>query len=425
MKTISWPGTELPVIKEKEVIVVGGGPGGIPAAIAAARNGMDTLLIERYGFLGGMATAGLMTSVNGFRNEKPPNDLQTVRGIAQEIIQNLHKLGGTSLVSIYFEHTKLHQDSKDIEKGELPYAVGIDPELMKYVALKMVKEAGVDILLHTFSVEAIVDEEKIKGVIVVNKSGRRAVLGKIIIDATGDADIAASAGATYYKADKQDPHFMPMSLMFRLSNVDPGKIKNDPRGILIDNSFVSWGPTISQRDGTDAEDLTAAEIEAREKMIDTFEEWRKCPGMKNVYLTQTATTIGVRETRRIVGEYMLTEKDALEGKRFKDVIAVSVNPVPSYYGKRYFFNHEGFDIPYRSLVPQKVENLIVSGRCISAEPVPFQSARSMAPAMAIGQAAGAAAALSVKGKVTPRDLDISKLQETLLRQNAELRLTKK
>lgn len=412
MRTVTSASVEIPIIKDKEVVVVGGGPGGIPAAIAAARNGANTLLIERYGFLGGMATAGLMACINGFRNQRPPNDLQTVRGIPQEIIQRLYKLGGTSLMTSY------PQDPKDIEKGELPYCVGIDPELMKYVTLKMVKEAGVEVLFHSFAVEAIVDEAKVKGVIIASKSGRQAVFARVVVDASGDGDIAASAGALYKKANKKDAHFMPMTLMFRMANVDSEKIKRDPRGILIDKTLVSWGPSIAGRDGTRVEDLTDAEIEAREEMICMVEEWKKRPGMENAYLIQTATTIGVRETRRIVGEYTLTEKDALEGKRFKDVVAISANPVPAYYKERYFFKHEGFDIPYRCLIPQKIENLILSGRCISAEPVPFQSARSMAPAMAVGQAAGTAAALCVKTQGTPRDLNVRILQSKLTERGA-------
>src|ERR1019366_8508231 len=137
-------------------------------------------------------------------------------------------------------------------------------------------------------------------------------------------------------------------------------------------------------------------------------------GMESLYLAQTATGIGVRETRRIIGEYVVTEHDATAGKRFPDVIAISSNPMPDFRGARYFFRHEGFDIPYRSLVPQKVEGLILSGRCISCEQAPFQSARSMAPAMAIGHASGCAAALAATQRVPPRELDVKALQTLLV-----------
>ncbi len=144
--------------------------------------------------------------------------------------------------------------------------------------------------------------------------------------------------------------------------------------------------------------------------------------MKSVHLLQMASGIGVRETRRIIGEYIVTEQDAINGTRFPDVIAISSNPMPSYHGKRYFFNHEGFDVPYRSLVPKKVEGLLLTGRCISCDQAPFQSARSMAPAMAIGHASGCAASLAAKTKTPPRKLDVKALQKLLLSQNAELRI---
>ena len=146
------------------------------------------------------------------------------------------------------------------------------------------------------------------------------------------------------------------------------------------------------------------------------------PGREQLYLMQTATGVGVRETRRFIGEYVLTEQDAKEGVRFPDVIAISSNPIPEHAGGRYFFQHVGFDVPYRSLLPQKVENLILTGRCISVEQRPFQSARSGAPAMAIGHASGAAAALAAIGQVPPRKLDVKKLQKTLMDQKAELRI---
>jgi len=139
---------------------------------------------------------------------------------------------------------------------------------------------------------------------------------------------------------------------------------------------------------------------------------------------QSATGIGVRETRRILGEYVVTEQDAIKGTRFDDVIAISSNPMPSYHGKRFFFEHEGFEIPYRSLIPKNVEGLVLTGRCISCEQAPFQSARSMAPAMAIGHASGCAAAMAAKGDVSPRKLDVKALQNLLLSQNAELRMDK-
>jgi hypothetical protein len=171
--------------------------------------------------------------------------------------------------------------------------------------------------------------------------------------------------------------------------------------------------------------LTRAEVETRRRLWEDVQAMRSKEGMESVYLSQTATGIGVRETRRILGECVVTEEDAIKGTRFPDVVAISSNPMPSYRGKRFFFAHEGFDIPYRSLVPQKVEGLILTGRCISCEQGPFQSARSMAPAMAIGHASGCAAALAATKNVSPRKLNVEALQKLLISQKAELRLGRK
>ncbi len=198
------------------------------------------------------------------------------------------------------------------------------------------------------------------------------------------------------------------------------KPKDAQGGIRLGDRVVRWGSGFAG-DGLDVEALTRAEVETRLQLWEQVQALRKRPGGESLYLAQTATGIGVRETRRILGEYVLSEQDALRGTRFSDVIAISSNPMPSYHGRRFFFKHEGFDIPYRSLVPQKIDGLVLAGRCISCEQAPFQSARSMAPAMAIGHASGCAAALAVKSGVPPRRLDVKALQELLVAQKAELR----
>ncbi|MFC1718410.1 FAD-dependent oxidoreductase [Candidatus Poribacteria bacterium] len=398
MRKITEPAREIPVIFEKDVIVSGGGPGGLVAAIAASRMGADTILIEQQGFLGGTATAGLMNSFNGYRNQNPPNDLQTVKGIAEEIVHELIRHGGAAEIN-----------------GPMPYKVAFDPEILKYVALKMCKEAGVQLLLYTYAVDVIVEDDTIKGVIVENKSGRQAILSRIVIDATGDGDTAAAAGAPFEKVNKVGENMMGMSLLFRVGNVKDGGSVEQP-GVCYHRVSVDG------YDGADGQDLTDAHVKTHEMMIEEVKKLKGRPGYENAFLVQSAEYIGVRETRRIIGEYMVTEEDAVKDKRFEDVIAISSNPVPRYYGKRFFFEHEGFDIPYRSLVPKKIENLLLAGRCISCEQVPFQSARSMAPLMAISEAAGTAAGLAVKQGVTPRQLDVKLLQKVLLENNNELRL---
>ncbi len=403
---------ETPIVGRYQVIVAGGGPSGVIAAAAAARSGASTLLIERYPFLGGNGTVGLMTCYNGFRNQRPPEALQTVKGIPAEYIAELVRLDGIADSDPYpkAEH--------DVTAGDLPYCIGFDPEAAKIASLNLLRKDGVTLRLHSWVVAPMLDGSRVTGVIAESKSGRQAIASDIVIDATGDGDIASHAGAPFMSpADKGDR--MGMSLMYVLGGLSAGT-KEASGGIRLGDRVVKWGPGFAG-DGLDAENLTRAEVETRLKLWDQIRQLKKSPGNESVYLSQVATGIGVRETRRILGEYVVTEQDAINGTRFPDVIAISSNPMPSYHGQRFFFKHEGFDIPYRSLVPQKIDGLVLTGRCISCEQGPFQSARSMAPAMAVGHASGCAAALAAKGNVPPRRLDVAALQKLLFSQNAELR----
>lgn len=397
---------ETPVKLQRDVIVAGGGVAGIASSIASARNGAKTILIERYGFLGGVATAGLMNSINGFRNQRKPNHVQTVRGIAEEIVLEMHRLGGC------WKSTAYEQEDSDVASGEVPYAVAFDPEIFKYVVLKLLVESGVELFLHTWAVKAIQKEESVVGIIVENKGGRAVLMSKIVVDASGDGDIAYSAGAPYMQASKEDPHTMGASLMLRIGNVPPGF--GVPAG---SNTAVTWGPG-TRLNGTDPVDITRAELEVRMQAIEFVENLRKREGFQSANLLETAFQIGIRETRRFIGEYILTKEDAENDIRFEDAIAISSNPVPSYYGKRYFYNHLGFDVPYRSIIPKSVDGLFLAGRNISMEQAPWQSARSMAPNMAIAQAAGTAAAICAKEEVQPRQMDVKRLQRVLKSQGA-------
>jgi len=406
---------KTPIVGHFQVIVAGGGPGGFIAALAAARSGAETLLIERYPFLGGNATAGLMTCYNGFRNQRPPEALQTVKGIPAEYIAELVRLGGVADVDPYpkgFKH--------DVENADIPYTVGFDPEAAKVAMLKMVTKEGVKLRLHSWIAAPMLDGSRVTGVIVESKSGRQAITADCVIDATGDGDVAARAGAAfmspveYGKGDR-----MGMSLMYQLGGMPP--TKNPPDGIRIGSRVVKWGPAF-KGDGIDVESLTKAEVETRLKLWDDVSKMRAREATQSIYLAQTPTCIGVRETRRVIGEYVLTEQEAIKGTRFDDVIAISSNPFPDYHGKRFFLGHEGFDIPYRALIPKTIDGLVLTGRCISCEQAPFQSARSMAPAMAIGHASGCAAAMSAKSDIPPRNLDVKDLQKLLKSQNAELRM---
>lgn len=411
MKTYLEPTKELEIAGEYDVIVVGGGPAGLASAIASGRNKAKTLLIERFGFLGGTTTASLMININGFRNQVEPDSLQAVKGIPQEVILELHKLKGLG-------NSPYSQKPYDIEKGELAYSYCIDPEKFKYVTLKMVVDSGTEVLFHTYFSGVVVENNVLKGVIVENKSGRQVYLGSVTIDATGDADVAARAGAPFWQSKENEKHLTDQ-LMYKIGSLGSTEFRNCRYG----DSGVVWGPG-KMWGNNNAWEISRAEIRTRLEVFNHFGQiLSETPALKDsgAYVAETPVMLGIRQTRFIKGEYTLTADDAIMGRRFPDVIAISPCPVISYYGYRRYLEHEGYDIPYRCLIPQRVENLIVAGRCISSEQQPFESHRAMAPVMAIGQAAGTAAALSSKAEVSPRKADVKILQETLITQNVELR----
>ncbi len=414
MSTYHEPARDIPVAREADVIVAGGGPAGLTAAIAAARNDARTVLLERFGYLGGTATASLMACINGFRNQVEPDGTQTVRGIAEEIVLRLEEMDGLG-------ESPYPQKSYPTEPGRLAYSYAIDVEKFKYLVLKMCEEAGVDLMLHTWFSDAIVEGGALAGVVVESKSGRRALKAAVTVDATGDADVAARAGVPFWQTRREEAPRLNDGLMYRIRFGE-----ERPEGTFAcdfgDNAVV-WGPGVGAIDGTDADQLTRAELEARLEVYRDFAaKQEETPELADAEVAQTPPLLGIRQTRFVEGEYTLTADDAIEGRRFDDAIAVSSCPIIRYYGYRRYLEHEGYDIPYRCLVPQEVEGLLVAGRCISSEQVPYESHRAMVPVMAIGQAAGTAAALCARTGANPRGLEVGLLQETLLDQGAELRL---
>jgi hypothetical protein len=413
MKTYHEPAREVPITRDVDVIVVGGGPAGLAAAIASARAGAQTALLERFGYLGGTATASLMACINGFRNQVEPDATQTVRGIAEEIVLRLKALDGLG-------QSPYPQKTYPTEPGELMYSYAIDVEKFKYVTLKMCVEASVDLLFHTWACDSIMEDNVLRGVIVENKSGRQAMMARTIVDASGDGDIAARAGTPFWQTVKDEDPRLNDSLMYRIQFGETRPAA--PFACDFGSNAVVWGPGVGPLNGIDADELSQGEIEARLHVYDDFTaKQTQHPELHDAHVVETPPLLGIRQTRFIEGEYKLTAEDAIAGHRFDDIIAISSCPIIHYYGYRRYLEHEGYDIPYRCLVPKHIDNLLIAGRCISSEQQPYESHRAMVPIIAIGQAAGVAAALAAQHSVPPRRLDVTALQETLIRQGAELR----
>jgi hypothetical protein len=441
---------DVPVIADTDVLVVGGGSSGVAAATAAARNGAATILVERYGFLGGTSTAGMvgpfMTSYSADGRER------IVGGLFQEVVDRMVALGGAV-------------DPAGIPAGS-PHAAFIDyghahvtpfhPEALKLAVLDMVAGAGARIMFHTAFVDVLAG-----GIVVLNKAGLGIVRARVLVDASADGDVAARAGAPF-AVGRADGKMMPATMFFRIGGVDdaalsawmaehrrlhPGErlfeclvqeAKAEGRWHLPREYINLYREPAAGEyrvnttrlhgvDGTNPDDLSRAEIEGRRQALFVFEFLRqRCPGCGHARLLETAAQIGIRETRHILGEYVLTGEDVLTGARFPDAVARCAYPIdihdptgsrgilrgPQEAGRAYY------EIPYRCLVPRAVENLLVAGRPISATHEGAASARVIPPCYATGQAAGTAAALCAREGILPRALDGPRLRALLRKQGA-------
>lgn len=441
---------------EAEVVVVGGGPAGITAAIAAGRLGAQTVLIERYGFVGGMSTAAMVYPWMTFHTDSGE---QVIKGIAQEIVDRLQASGGSPghlRDTVGFVHTLT------------PY----HPEIYQVVATDMLREAGVKLLLHSFVDEVMTRDGVIYHVVVTNKSGRTPVTGRIFVDCSGDADVAKLSGAETLQGREGDNRSQPMTMKFRMRGVDLHKVKaymishpeefysKTPIAELPDlpltgvSGFYSqWkraevpinrdqvlffaGPAddevlinctrVQGLDATSAEDLTLAEQEGRKQVLLMAEFLKRdVPGFERTSISAVAPQIGIRESRRIKGYYQLTQEDVVEGRKFSDVIARSGYPIdihdPSGKGVTASFiaGDGAYDIPYGCLLSANVSNLLAAGRCISTSHEALATTRLTPSCMATGQAAGTAAALAAAAGVKPQALDIPQLQEQLKRDGVVL-----
>ena len=406
-----------------DLIVGGGGLTGVAAAIAAKRNGIeDVLLIERYGFFGGMATSGLVNPFMPFwrKGTARNQENQLLFGIFQEILERLTKLKGAKQEGIWM----------------------FDPEIMKIVLNRMMEETDIDVLLHTY-IEGInkKGENKIDSIRVANKSGVTSLKGNLIIDATGDADIAYMSEVPCEKGREKDGCCQPMTMNFRLANVDKskmpdnksinqlydrakenGEVDNPREDVLKFNTLrddvIHFNTTrIVKKDATSAEELTEAEMRVREQVWEMYQFLKNnVSGFENSYIQKTAPQIGARESRRIKGNYVLNKKDVLKGRKFEDSIAYCAymidihNPSGTGTEKAHLENGDYYGIPYRCLLPEKVDNLLVAGRPISSTHAAHSSLRIMPTCTAIGEAAGIAAFTALNSDETPKNIDGSKLK---------------
>ena len=414
MDRILEPERSIPVVADVEVLVCGGGVAGVAAAVCAARGGAKTMLLERYGFLGGLAINGLVITT-------PPLD----NGINREICETLRR----RRVYARCEHS-----------GEPIEMNAYDPEILKHELVRMLGVAGVELLLHVYIARALLDQGAVTGVIIETKAGRQAVRARCVIDATGDADVAASAAAPFRLVKK------PMTMMFNLVGVDTeralvalgGNWRNVQKvvqraieagelafelsatpnfgspGVSLEKlvhegELNVWSGNLLDMDGTDPRDLTHAEIVTREHTMRLAEFLRVAvPGFERSRIECTATQVGVRATRQVQGEASPTLEE-VRGRVFEETV---VKP----------YINLSLRLPYGSLVPQQVENLLVAGRCISAEEEAMAQLRLIPVCLATGQAAGTAAAMAVQQGVRPRRLQVKLLQAALAAQGVALGL---
>jgi hypothetical protein len=450
------------VIRDTDVVIVGGGPAGLTAALAARRLGVEVLVIEQHGCLGGLMTSGFVT--------KP--QAPVIGGIPEEIFDRAQTLGGA--------RGNIRYRLKD---GSYTYFMSpIDPEIMKRVVFEKLEEARVDLLLHSLAVGCIHEKKEVKGIIIESKSGRQAVFAQLIVDTTGDADVASWAGAPYRIGRPQDHVPQPMTMMFKMSDVDLNQIADYASTNLDDFTFTYFPETeglisddqqqlnmifegfqklqarafesegyISPRNGfniktglgagnvfinatrissgaaLDVHDLTQAEVNVR-KQVTTFVAFLKqyVPGFQDAYLSATPIEIGVRETRRIIGDYTITLSDILSRSQFHDVIAKGYGVIDIHEpgGRELRFDSiEEYQIPFRCLLPQTVDNMVVAGRCISCDHESLGTIRTIPTCMYTGQAAGVAAALAVRRGNRLRNLDITIVQDALIKQKAVIHET--
>lgn len=389
------PERPLPVFRETDVLVVGGGAAGFAAAVSAARAGVRTMLVERYGYLGGLWTGGIVLVVISTHATRDGELTQVVRGVGGDLMDRLAKVR-PGIVN--YEPGKHNPTS--------------DPEATKFVMDQMITEAGVDIAFHCWATDVIMEGGTIRGVVFDSKAGRQAILAKVVVDTTGDGDIFAAAGAEH------EQRLHAVGLPHRLGNVDRAdKDKLAEAGYARLGSIepldsVRWvnlrGPSTN---GLDIGELTRLEIEHRKAIWERVQKMRATPGGEELFLLQVAPQIGVRTTRLLAGTHQLTYKESREPRSFPDTVAV---------GGAQNGRHAGWPIPYGVLLPKKLDGLLTAGRSSCVDEKLVEDMRLIASCLTTGHAAGAAAALAVMDRCQPREVDIAKLRKLLVEQGAYL-----
>jgi hypothetical protein len=418
MQKITEPSRETPVYGEYEVVVLGGGPAGMAAAVAAARSGRATILVERYGFLGGMGTAAGVTNFCGLHANVHGEIRQVVHGVADDLLSRIDRLGGLNTPHNLFGKT---------------VAQAYDTAAYKIAADDLMLAAGVHVLFHAWASTIVMDGSKrVTTLIVETKSGRRAILGQTFIDCSGDGDLCAWAGVKFAKGDGQGNMLYP-STMFRVNGVDPqrageawklipelmlraeseGRYKFPRKTPIVrpQKSGIEWRVNLTQlanehgdaMDGTDAIELSEAEMQGRRQIAEVAGFLREVPGFENSYIVDIAPQVGIRETRRIAGEYELTERDVLDCASFDDTIGVNGWPLELHLKGDVEFRwpkipeSRGFNhLPYRMIVPRGLSNVWVAGRCASMSHEAQSAARVTGACFVMGQAAGTAAHLALR-----------------------------